>query len=81
MIAGDQRSAQGGMNMTERKPVTEADIEVMARMARLDLPAARRALQAETMNGIFQMLDALDDGNLGETAPAFAFRARWEDAS
>ncbi len=66
--------------MSERKPVTVAEIEVMARMARLNLPTERRALQAETVTGIFQMLDALDDGSLGETAPAFAYRAKWEDA-
>ena len=63
----------------ERKPVTKEDIAVLAKVTRLNLPKERRQLQADTMNGIFQMLDALDDGNLGETPPAFAFRAAWGD--
>jgi hypothetical protein len=30
------------------------------------------------MDGVFQLLDALNQAALGETAPAFAFRANWE---
>ena len=30
------------------------------------------------MDGVFQLLDALNQAALGEIAPAFAFRANWE---
>jgi hypothetical protein len=30
------------------------------------------------MDGFYTLLDALDRADLGETAPAFAFRAKWE---
>ena len=62
----------------ERKPLNVDDIATLAKTARLDLPEDRYALQAETLTGIFQMLDALDGVELGETPPAFAYRAKWE---
>ena len=62
----------------DRKPVTKEDIAVLAKVTRLNLAENRTQLQADTMNGIFQMLDALDDGNLGETAPSIAFHATWD---
>lgn len=62
----------------ERKAVTPQDIATLAKVTRLNLPQDRLQLQAETMNGIFQMLDALDGVALGETSPAIAYRAKWE---
>jgi len=61
----------------ERKTVTTKDIEALAKSARLNLPVSRYQLQAETMDGIFQMLDSLEPIPLSETSPAIAFRAKW----
>ena len=61
-----------------RIPVTEKEIKLLAKAARLDLPEKRRQLVAETMDGIYQILASLDSVELGETAPAFAYRATWE---
>ena len=41
-----------------RIPVTEEEIELLAKAARLDLPEKRRRLVAETMDGIYQILDS-----------------------
>jgi len=61
-----------------RIPVTKEEIETLAKAARLDLPEKRRQLLAETMDGIYQNLASLDSVKLGETAPAFSYRAKWE---
>jgi aspartyl/glutamyl-tRNA(Asn/Gln) amidotransferase C subunit len=62
----------------ERIPVTKEEVAALAKTARLDLAEDRTQLMAETMEGIFQLLDSLDEVELGETAPAFAYRAKWE---
>jgi len=61
----------------DRTPVSKQEIATLAKAARLDLPEDRAQLMAETMDGIFQLLDSLDGVELGETAPAFAYRAKW----
>ncbi len=61
-----------------RSPVTKEEIATLAKAARLDLTEDRTQLLAETMDGIFQLLDSLNGVELGETAPAFAYRAKWE---
>ncbi|MBT3331725.1 MAG: hypothetical protein HOK21_22395 [Rhodospirillaceae bacterium] len=62
----------------QRTPVKKEDIAAMAKAARLDIPEGRAELLVETMDEVFQMLDSLDGVELGETAPAFAYRAKWE---
>ncbi|MHA1559612.1 MAG: hypothetical protein ACTSWI_02955 [Alphaproteobacteria bacterium] len=62
----------------DRIPVTKEEIATLAKAARLDLPEDRKQLLAETMGEIFQLLDSLDGVELGETAPAFSYRAKWE---
>jgi len=62
----------------DRIPPTKQEIATLAKAARLDLPEDRTRLLAETMDGIFQLLDSLDGVDLGETPPAFAYRAKWE---
>lgn len=62
----------------ERCPLNTEEISTLARAARLNLPGERNQLQAEVLNGIFQMLDSLDDVQLGETSPAFSYKAKWE---
>lgn len=62
----------------KRTPLTKEDIAALSKAARLELPKERVEPLAETLDGVFQMLDSLDDVELGETAPAFAYRAKWE---
>jgi len=69
----------GNFHMSQRRPPSDpALLEAAARLANLPLSPERAAQLVPAMDGVFQMLDALDQGALGETAPAFAFRARWE---
>ena len=63
----------------QRIPITTDEIATLAKAARLDLPTERQELLAETMAGIFELLDSLDSVDIGETAPAMAFHAKWED--
>ncbi len=60
-----------------RYPTDVALLQVAARLANLPLPAERAAELVPAMDGVFQLLDALHQGSLGETAPAFAFQAKW----
>ncbi|NDG40419.1 MAG: hypothetical protein EBY28_13820 [Betaproteobacteria bacterium] len=61
-----------------RYPTDPALLEAAARLANLPLTPARAVELAPSMDGVFQLLDALNQAALGETAPAFAFRANWE---
>ena len=47
------------------------------RTARLELTEERAALVGPTVEGIYALIDRLDDVPLGETPPATAFDARW----
>lgn len=47
-------------------------------IARLDLPAERYEAVKAATETVFALADALDDIELGETAPATAYDARWE---
>jgi hypothetical protein len=53
-------------------------LQAAARLARLPLSDDRAAALLPALDGVFQMLAALDQASLGETAPAFSFKARWE---
>ena len=61
-----------------RCPTDPALLEAAARLANLPLTPARAEELVPAMDGVFQLLDALNQAALGETAPAFAFRANWE---
>ena len=63
--------------MTARIPTDLQLIETAARIANLPLTPARAKELVPVMDGIYGLLDALDQANLGETAPAFAFKAKW----
>ena len=60
-----------------RFPTDAALLEAAARLANLPRPAERAAELVPAMDGVFQLRDALNRGSLGETAPAFAFQAKW----
>lgn len=49
-----------------------------ARTARLELADDRAELVGRTAEGIYALIDRLDDVPLGETPPATAFDPRWE---
>ena len=53
-------------------------LEAAARLANLPLTPARAEELVPAMDGVFQLLEALNQAALGEIAPAFAFRANWE---
>lgn len=65
--------------MTPRQPSDKALIEAAARLANLPLTAQRAEQLVPVMDDIFQMLDALKQLSLGESAPAFAYHANWGD--
>ena len=64
--------------MSSRVPTDPQTLEAAARLAGLKLSPERIAQLVPAMDGFYTLLDALDRGDLGETAPAFAFRAKWE---
>ena len=64
--------------LTPRCPTDPALLEAAARLANLPSAPARRHALVPSMDGVFQLLDALNQAALGETPPAFAFRANWE---
>lgn len=64
--------------MKTRLPVDSGLLEAAARLGNLPLPAGRATELVPVMDGVFAMLDSLDQGRLGETAPASAFNAAWE---
>lgn len=64
--------------MTKRLPVDPALLEAAARLGNLSLPAGRAAELVPAMDGVFGMLDSLDQGSLGETPPSAAYNAAWE---
>jgi hypothetical protein len=64
--------------MSSRVPTDPQTLEAAARLAGLTLSPERIAQLVPAMDGFYTLLDALDQGDLGETAPAFAFRAKWE---
>lgn len=62
-----------------RLPTDQALVVAAARLADLPLSSERAAQLVPVMDGVFQLLDALDPGTLQETAPASAFRASWDE--
>lgn len=57
-----------------------AEMAVLERLTRLSLPPGRAETVAAALAGVMQSFDALDDVDLGETAPTNAFDPRWRDA-
>ena len=63
--------------MANRVPTDPDLLQAAARLGNLPLTPARAAELVPVMEGVFGMLDSLDQGSLGETAPACAFNAAW----
>ena len=62
----------------KRTPTNVGALTVVAGHARLAIPPERAALLAPALDGVLELLDSLDAIRLGETAPAFTYRAKWE---
>lgn len=66
------------MAPTARQPLGEAAFDQLLALARLELPAERRAVAGPVIDTVLSMFDSLDEIEVGETPPATAFDARWE---
>lgn len=66
------------MAQSKRTPTSADTVSAVAKHARLDITQERAAELAPALDGILELLDSLDAVELGETAPAFAYRAKWE---
>lgn len=64
--------------MSFRVPSDPKTIDAAARLAGLALSPERISALVPAMDGFYTLLDALVQSDLGETAPAFAFHAKWE---
>ena len=62
----------------KRTPTNAGTLTTLAGNARLELSPERAAALVPALNGVLELLDSLDEVKLGETAPAFAYRAKWE---
>jgi Asp-tRNA(Asn)/Glu-tRNA(Gln) amidotransferase C subunit len=67
------------MPHVKRSPTNAEIVSVVAKHARLNLSLERAGVVAPAMDGILELLDSLDGVELGETGPAIAYRAKWED--
>ncbi len=63
--------------MKTRVPLDIELLEAAARMVDLPLSDERARQLVPVMDGILQALDSLDHAGLGETPPAFGYRADW----
>jgi len=64
-----------------RTKLSKADIASMSKAAALELSDDRQEILLEVMSDTFELLDTLKAVKPGETAPAFAFQAKWEKSS
>lgn len=65
--------------MTQSRSSDPSLLETAARLAGMPLSSERAAELVPAMDGALQMFDSLRQVRLGEAAPAFAFRAKWEE--
>ena len=61
-----------------RQPLGDAALDQLLSVARLDLPAERRAAAGPVVGMVMGLFDSMDEIEVGETPPATAFDARWE---
>jgi hypothetical protein len=66
------------MSKVERAPLTNATLQALASMARLNVPEGRQEPVRSVLDRIYALLDGLDAVPVGETPPANAYDARWE---
>lgn len=66
------------MSTTARQAVGDEAFDHLLALARLELPAERRAAAGPVVDMVMGLFDSLDEIEVGETPPATAFDARWE---
>ena len=60
-----------------RKPLAEAELSMLAAVAKLDLSDDRRTALRPALDDMLAQFDALDEVDVGETPPAHSFDPRW----
>ena len=65
----------------DRTKLTKDDINSMSKAASLNLSDDRQEMLVTVLSDTFSLLDTLKAVKPGETAPAFAFQAKWEKSS
>ena len=65
----------------DRTKISKADIASMSKAASLELSDDRQEILLDVMSDTFGLLDTLKAVKPGETAPAFAFQAKWEKSA
>lgn len=63
--------------MNARPPVTPELLSALASYARLPVPPERSDGVGALVQGVYQLVDVLDEVDLADTPPATAFDARW----
>jgi len=67
------------MSDVEGKSISSAEIPILARAARLNLKSERSEVVAPALDGMLQLIDLLDEVDIGETPPTNSFNAQWRD--
>ena len=60
------------------RSLSEHALDTAALTARLEIPGNRAESVRTTLASVYELIDRLDELDLGETGPATAFDARWE---
>jgi len=66
------------MPPTGRLPLSETALDELLSLARLELAPERKAAAGPAFELILDLMDTLEDVELGETPPATAFDPSWE---
>lgn len=69
------------MSDSKSEQISESDLDVLNKVARLNLAESRKPVIAPAFEGFLQLFDVLDAVDLGETPPTNSFDARWRDQS
>ena len=70
---------EGTVTKVHRPPLNSATLETIAGVARLKVPAERHEALTPAVQGILDLLDSFDRVALGETPPANAYSAKWDE--
>ncbi len=67
------------MSDADAKQINPDDIDGLTKAARLRLGEGRAEIVAPALDGMLQLMDLLDDVDVGETPPTNSFNATWRD--
>lgn len=63
--------------MAQRPSISGQPLDEVAKLARLELSAERKAAAGPALDMVNGLVDLLDDIDLGDVPPASSFNARW----